>query len=110
MAAQKKTNKTRSKPLQKNLKNGQIIEGGKSQTIKNNKLNEGYSPLLEKPIRINKVSSARRLLSKIIYEFQCGTINNQNSKDLCYLLISYVNICSQVDFEERLKNLENKFK
>lgn len=91
--------KKRSKPLQKNL---QILNMKKdSPTI---------PPLISKPVKITKVRDAKRLLSKMIYEFQLGKIENQSAKDLTYMLMTYVNICTQVDFEERLSKLEAEVK
>lgn len=46
----------------------------------------------------------------MIYEFQLGKIENQSAKDLTYMLMTYVNICTQVDFEERLSKLEAEVK
>lgn len=91
--------KKRSKPLQKNL-----------QLIKKNKVVSTYAPKSDKPIKINKVKDAKRLLSKLIYQFQIGAVDNQDAKDLTYLLVNYVNICVQTDFEQRLEKLEKDAK
>jgi hypothetical protein len=63
---------------------------------------------IEKPVKIVSISSAKRLLSKLIYKLQTGEVSGQNAKDMCYLLISYVNMVKDVDFEERLKELEQR--
>ncbi len=68
--------------------------------------NERVSPLLGRPIRVNTQQKARQLLSRLILEFQKGTIKNKDAKDLCYLIISYVNVSTQTDIEERVKKLE----
>lgn len=60
----------------------------------------------EAPIKIRKLKDAKRLLSRLIYNFQQGSITGRDAKDLTYLLISYVNICGQTEFEERLIKLE----
>ena len=65
-------------------------------------------PLLYRPIRINKIDDARRLLSRLILEFQKGTIQSRDAKDLCYLVVSYVNVASQTDLEARLSAIEQK--
>lgn len=70
---------------------------------------ENPNVLLNKPIRISRIKDAKRLLSRLIFEFQKGTINGRDAKDLTYLLISYVTICKAIDFEERLIKLEEKF-
>lgn len=63
---------------------------------------------IEKPVRIKKISDAKRLLSKLIYKLQTGEITGQVAKDLTYLLISYVNIVRDLEIENRLKIIEEK--
>jgi len=88
-----------------------IGEESSLKVIKMNEDNPGYTPLfVGKPVRITKVRDAKRLLSKLILGFQKGEIKNQDAKDLTYMLISYVNICTQVDFETRLRSLEEQTK
>jgi len=60
------------------------------------------------PIKVNNLKSAKRLLSRLIYELQAGTIESQIAKDLTYLLTSYVNVFKQHEFEQRLEELEKK--
>ena len=64
--------------------------------------------LLDKPVRIRKLKDAKRLLSRLIHEFQKGTINNRDAKDLCYLIVSFVQIAKDVDLEERINQLEER--
>ncbi len=64
--------------------------------------------LKSKPIRISNLRDARRLLGRLIYEFQKGTIVNQDAKDLCYLVISFCQVLKDCEFEERITNLENQ--
>ena len=69
MEEQTRTTKKRRKPLSKNL---QVLNlSGDNPTI---------PPLLGKPIRINKVRDARRLLGKLILEFQKGDIVRKEYK------------------------------
>ncbi len=63
---------------------------------------------IEKPVKVTKISDAKRLLSKLIYKLQTGEIEGQSAKDMTYLLISYVNMIKDIEFEERLKQLEEK--
>jgi len=65
-------------------------------------------PILGRPIRIRSIEDARRLLSRLILEFQKGTVENRNAKDLCYLVISFVNIVSQSEIENRLAEIERR--
>jgi hypothetical protein len=63
---------------------------------------------IEKPIKVTKVSDAKRLLSKLIYKLQTGKVSGQEAKDMTYLLINYVNIVKEIEFEKRLKLIEEK--
>ena len=63
---------------------------------------------IEKPVKVIKISDAKRLLSKLIYKLQTGEIEGQAAKDMTYLLISYVNMIKDLEFEERLKQLEER--
>ena len=63
---------------------------------------------IEKPVKVNKINDAKRLLSRLIYKLQSNEISGQDAKDLTYLLISYVTIVKDIDFERRLKTIEEK--
>lgn len=73
------------------------------QTTKNKHLKESYTP-----IRVTNLRSAKRLLSRLIYELQRGTIENQTAKDLTYLLVSYVNVFKQYELEKRIDEIEKR--
>lgn len=98
------------KEQSKSIKKRSHLNGGMLKVVSLDKVNEGYSPIIEKPVRIRAVKDAKRLLSKLIYEFQIGRLSSQPAKDLTYMLINYVNICTQVEFEERLQKLESETK
>ena len=80
----------RSKPLQK---------------YKNKQLTNEYTL---KPIRVNNLKSAKRLLSKLIYDLQIGNIDSKLAKDLTYLVSVYVNIFKEYDLEKKLDQLEKQ--
>lgn len=82
-------------------------KGNGLQVINSKELIENQSTLLTKPVKIRHLKDAKRLLSKLITEFQKGTIKSREAKDLCYLVISYVQIAKDVDIEDRLKVLED---
>lgn len=63
---------------------------------------------IERPVKVKSISDAKRLLSKLIYKLQTGEINGQNAKDMTYLLISYVNMVKDNEFENRLTEIEEK--
>lgn len=79
----------------------------RSQTLTVKRISEGYS---QKPIKVTNVKQARRLLSKLIYGLQTGEVTGDNARTLTYLLISFVNIFKQYEFERRLNSLEQKLK
>lgn len=63
-----------------------------------------------RPIRVNDLKSAKRLLSKLILELQTGALESPKAKDLCYLVTSYVNVYKIVDVEARILDLETRLK
>ena len=67
-----------------------------------------FAGKIEKPVKVTKISDAKRLLSKLIYKLQIGEIEGQSAKDMTYLLISYVNMIKDIEFETRLKELEER--
>jgi len=88
-----------------------LIDGSKSpETARNKAIIRGIPLLNGRPVRVRKVDDARRLLSRLILEFQKGSIGGQAAKDLCYLVISYVNVAVQTDLESRLSKLEEGYR
>lgn len=73
------------------------------QVIDTKTFSEGYTP-----IKVTNLKSAKRLLSKLIYELQFKRIDSQAAKDLTYLLVSFVNIFKNYELEKRLEELESK--
>ena len=78
------------------------------QSVQNQSDTPVYSPLGGKPIRISKVKDAKRLLSRLLMEFQKGTIDSRQAKDMTYMLVSFVQIVKDTEMEERLGRLELK--
>ncbi|NLT52747.1 MAG: hypothetical protein GXX85_17725 [Ignavibacteria bacterium] len=58
------------------------------------------------PIKVNNVKTAKRLLSRLIYDLQDNSINGQKAKDLCYLLSVFIQVFNQSELEERINKLE----
>lgn len=58
------------------------------------------------PIRISSVRDARRLLARLIREFQTGRVEDRWAKTLTYLVVSYVSVTRDSEIEERLQRLE----
>lgn len=68
----------------------------------------GPGPMFNKIVRVNNARSAKRLMGKIILEFQRRTICSDDAKTLCYLVSTFIQACTMSDIEERVKSLENK--
>ena len=63
---------------------------------------------IERPVKIVSISSAKRLLSKLIYKLQTGEVSGQNAKDMCYLLISYVNMVKDFELAKKIETIEER--
>jgi hypothetical protein len=61
-----------------------------------------------KPVTVNDAKSARRLFSRLISGFQKGEIEGQAAKTLSYLLVSFLQACSDAEIERRMDALEKK--
>ena len=67
------------------------------------------TPLLPmKPVKVVDAQSAKRLFGRLILEFQKGTVKSREAKDLAYLLVSFLQACTQSEIEDRLKRLEQR--
>ena len=49
-------------------------------------------PLNEKPVIVKDVRTAKKLLSRLISEYQQGKVNETYCKTLCYLLNTFISI------------------
>ena len=77
--------------------------------MKKNNITKGVG-VKHPPIRVNNLKSAKRLLSRLIYELQSGAITSQLAKDLTYLLNVYVTTFKTYENEVRLTELEDLVK
>lgn len=55
------------------------------------------------------MKDAQRLLSRLIHEFQKGTLDDRWAKTLCYLVTAYVSVAKDSELEERLRRLEEHY-
>lgn len=69
---------------------------------------ETDTPLFNRPIRIKRIEDARRLLSRLILALQKKQIAGRDAKDLCYIVVSYVNVASETDLEKRVEEIEKQ--
>jgi hypothetical protein len=61
-----------------------------------------------RPVLVKDAADARKLLGRIIFQFQKKEVEDNAARLLCYMLSVFVNICSDTDIEERLRKLEAK--
>lgn len=64
-------------------------------------------------VNVRSIKDARRLLSRIITQFQKDEIKGTKAKTLTYLLVQYVHIYEVEKIEEletKLENLENSLR
>ena len=76
------------------------------QSIDNELVTSTIPPLRGRAVHVTKLKDAKRLLSRLITQFQCGEVDSRFAKDLCYLLTSYVSVAKDTEIEERLQLLE----
>lgn len=65
-------------------------------------------PISGRCIKVNNIQQAKRLLSKIILLLQKGLIDGRRAKDLVYILSIFTAIVKDSEFDERLREIENK--
>jgi hypothetical protein len=77
-----------------------------AKNIKNKEVTSNPTPLLVTSGGIRSLKGAKRLQSKLISEFIAGNIEDRKARTLCYLITTYINIIRDIEFEDRLKNIE----
>ena len=65
-------------------------------------------PISGRCIKVNSIQQAKRLLSKIILLLQKGLIDGRRAKDLVYILSIFTAIVKDSEFDDRLREIENK--
>lgn len=61
-----------------------------------------------RPVMVRDVRTAKRLLGKIILQIQRGQILSETARLLTYCLSTYVSICKDHEFEDRLEEIEKQ--
>jgi len=64
--------------------------------------------LFNREIRYLKVKDVKRAYSKLIQDYCKGTVSNEDAKTITYMFSGYLQLIRDVEFEERLKLLEEK--
>jgi|GEM_PF-2541676 len=57
---------------------------------------------------VRKLKDAKRFLSQVIAAYQRGELTTEKAKTLTYLCTSFVNVCREVEVEDKVNRLEQK--
>lgn len=64
--------------------------------------------LFNRDVKYLKVKDVKRAYSKLIQDYCKGLITNEDAKTVTYIFSGYLQLIKDVEFEERLKLLEEK--
>ena len=96
------------KPVKKAEKNSKKLEKSGSTPEQKPNTPPPVLPVLDKPVRVSSIRSAKRLLSKLIYALQLRQIDDKTSKTITYLLSVFITIVKEHELEQRIADLEKK--
>jgi|GEM_PF-1301264 hypothetical protein len=64
--------------------------------------------IFSRDVKYLKVKDVKRAYSKLIQDYCKGTVQNDEAKTLVYMFSGYLQLIRDVEFEERLKELEER--
>jgi len=64
--------------------------------------------IFNRDVKYLKIKDVKRAYSKLIQDYCKGVIQNDEAKILVYLFSGYLELVRDVEFEERLKELEQR--
>ena len=64
--------------------------------------------LFNRDVKYLKIKDVKRAYSKLIQDYCKGLVTNENAKTITYIFSGYLQLIRDVEFEERLKQLEEK--
>lgn len=64
--------------------------------------------LFNRDIKYLKIKDVKRAYSRLIQDYCKGLVNNEDAKTITYMFSGYLQLIRDVEFEERLKLLEEK--
>jgi hypothetical protein len=64
--------------------------------------------IFNRDVKYLKIKDVKRAYSKLIQDYCKGSVQNDEAKTLVYLFSGYLQLIRDVEFEERLKLLEEK--
>lgn len=64
--------------------------------------------LFNRDVRYLKVKDVKRAYSKLIQDYCKGLVPNEDAKTITYIFSGYLQLIRDVEFEERLKQVEEK--
>lgn len=65
--------------------------------------------IFNRDVKYLKIKDVKRSYSRLIQDFCKGLINNEDAKTITYMFSGYLQLIRDVEFEERLNQLEKKF-
>ena len=68
----------------------------------------GRLRLFTRDVRYLKVKDVKRAYSKLIQDYCKGLVTNEDAKTVTYMFSGYLQLIRDVDFEDRLKEVEEK--
>ncbi|MBK6913012.1 MAG: hypothetical protein IPH11_04850 [Ignavibacteriales bacterium] len=68
----------------------------------------GRLRLFTRDVRYLKVKDVKRAYSKLIQDYCKGLVTNEDAKTVTYMFSGYLQLIRDVEFEDRLKEVEEK--
>ena len=64
--------------------------------------------IFSRDVKYLKIKDVKRAYSKLIQDYCKGLVNNDDAKTITYMFSGYLQLIRDVEFEERIKQLEEK--
>ena len=64
--------------------------------------------LFNRDVRYLKIKDVKRAYSKLIQDYCKGVVTNEDAKTIVYIFSGYLQLIRDVEFEERLNQLEER--
>jgi hypothetical protein len=64
--------------------------------------------IFNRDVRYLKIKDVKRAYSRLIQDYCKGLVTNEDAKTITYMFSGYLQLIRDVEFEERLKQLENE--
>jgi hypothetical protein len=64
--------------------------------------------IFNRNVRYLKIKDVKRAYSKLIQDYCKGLVSNEDAKTITYMFSGYLQLIRDIDFDERLKQIEGK--